>query len=139
MDYNVTLLGEPGIGKTTLAKEVCEKLVGEEGYIHFDIGKESGADAIQGIVSEKIEDWAKLKEVVEDIIENKTEDYPNLRVVIWDTLDELVILAEKEVIRLHNKKHPDNRVDSINQAFQGFGRGQEKAIELMLNMICCKL
>ena len=135
LNYNITILGEAGIGKTTIAKEMCEKLVGDEGYIHFDIGRESGADAIQGIVTEKIEDWAKLKEVVEDIVENKSEDYPDLKVVIWDTLDELINLAEKEAIRLYNKKNPDNRKDTINEVWGGFQKGQEKAIELMLDMI----
>lgn len=37
--YNLGLIGESGIGKTTLAKEVCEKLVGENGYIIANLGK----------------------------------------------------------------------------------------------------
>ena len=135
LHYNIALLGESGIGKTTLMKEVCEKLVGEDGYIHFDIGREDGASAINGIVSEKIESWSKLKEVTEDIIENKAEDYPDLQVVIWDTLDELINLAEKETIRLHNRKNPDKRIDTINSAFGGFGKGQDKAMELILDTI----
>lgn len=135
LSYNICLLGESGIGKTTISKEICEKLVGEDGYISFDIGNEQGSDAIEGIVAEKIEDWAKLVEVVDDIIDNKETDYPNLKVVVWDTFDELILLAEAEVIRIHNKKNPDKRVDSIAQALGGFMRGQDKAMELIVNMM----
>ena len=60
LDYNICILGESKIGKTTIAKQMCEKLVGDDGYIHLDIGREEGAAAIEGIVSEHIEDWAKL-------------------------------------------------------------------------------
>lgn len=135
LDYNITILGESGIGKTTLAKECCEKLVGDEGYIHFDIGNEDGAAAIEGIISEKIEDYAKLTEVVEDIVENKDSDYPDLKVVIWDTLDELVPIVEAETIRQHNKKHADKKVDSINSAMGSFGKGQDFAISLMIQQM----
>lgn len=135
LHYNIALLGESGVGKSTLMKEVCEKIVGDDGYIHFDIGKEDGASAINGIVSEKIEDWDKLNEVVEDIIENKEEDYPDLQVVILDTLDELILLAEAEAIRQYNRKNSGNRVETINEAYGGFMRGQDKATELILNTI----
>ena len=135
LHYNIAILGESGIGKTTIAKEICEKMVGEDGYMHWDIGKENGASAIQGIVSEPIEDWDKLKEVVEDIVENKTTDYPNLQTIICDTFDELIILAEKEAIRQYNRKNPDKKADTINGAWGGFGKGQDKAIELILDAI----
>lgn len=135
LDYNICLLGEAKEGKTTLIKEVCEKLVGQEGYIHFDMGKEDGAAAIQGIVTEKIEDWAKMSEVIEDIAENKEKEYPELKTIIIDTLDEFVLMAEKESIRLYNKKNPDKRKETINEVWGGFGKGQEKAIELMLDAI----
>lgn len=135
LHYNTCFLGEAKIGKTTLVKEMCEKLVGEDGYIHLDIGREDGAKAIQGIVSETIEDWSKLTEVIDDIIENKNEDYPDLQVVIWDTLDELITLAETESIRLHNKENSDKKAKTINMAWGGFGKGQDKAIELMLEKI----
>lgn len=135
LDYNICLLGVAKVGKTTLMKEVCEKLVGIEGYIHFDMGKEDGAAAIQGIVTEKIENWSKLTEVVDDIVENKEADYPELKAIILDTLDEYIIMAEKESIRLHNRKNPDNRKDTINEVWGGFGKGQEKAIDLMLDII----
>lgn len=135
LDYNITILGEGGIGKTTLAKEFCEKLAGDNGYIHFDIGREDGAAAIEGIVSEKIEDWAKLKEVVDDIVENKDEDYSELKTVIFDTLDELIILAEDESIRQYNKKNSDKKVDTIGAAWGGFMRGQDYAAQLIVDVL----
>ncbi len=135
LHYNIALLGEGGIGKTTLCYELCDKLVGEDGYIHFNVGREDGASAIEGIVSEDIQDWAKLTEVIDDIIENKTTEYPNLQVVIWDTLDELIPLAEKEAIRIHNKKNPDKKTDTILSVAGGFGRGQDKAMDMILDAI----
>lgn len=133
LDYNITFLGESGIGKTTIIKEMCEKLGVE--YIHGDVGREDGAAAIEGIISEKLEDWAKIREVVDDIVENKTTDYPDLKVFIWDTFDELILLAEAETIRQHNKKNPDKKIDTINSAMGGFGKGQDYATTLILDVM----
>ena len=133
LDLNICLCGIGGIGKTTLAKEVCEKLVGEDGYIHFNIGREGGVDAISNIISEPIEDWAKLVEVVEDIVDNKDEEYKNLKVVIWDSLDELIRIGETETIRQYNKKNPDKKADTILQSWGGFGKGQDYCINMILD------
>lgn len=136
LHYNIGLLGESGIGKSTIIKEICEKLAGEDGYLALDVGKEDGHEAIAGIVSERIEDWAKFVEVTDDIIDNKTKDYKDLQVVIIDTYDQLFDLAEKEVIRLHNKRNPEKpKIDTINSAFGGFGKGLDKAIELVLDRL----
>lgn len=135
LKYNIGLLGESGIGKSTIMKEICEKLAGPDGYIALDIGKEDGHAAINGIITEKVEDWHKFVEVTDDIIENKTTDYPNLKVVIIDTYDELCKLAEKEAIRLYNIKSQDKKVDTINAAWGGFGKGLDKAIDLMLDRL----
>ena len=61
LDYNIGLIGESGIGKTTLAKEVCEKLVGEDGYMILNIGKEDGIDAIPNASYEDVPDWITFK------------------------------------------------------------------------------
>ena len=136
--YNIGLLGESGIGKSTIIKEVCQKLVGDDGYISLDIGKEDGHKAISGIVSERVEDWAKFSEIVDDIVENKFTDYPDLKVVVIDTYDQLCEIAEKEVIRVWNKKCREQQkptVDTINSAFGGFGKGLDKTIDLMLDKL----
>ena len=134
--YNIGLIGESGIGKSTVIKEVCEKLVGDDGYIALDIGKEDGHDAINGIISAKIPDWATFKEFCDDVIENKLTDYKDLRVVILDTFDQLLEITEPEVIRLHNRANPDKpKITSIKAAFGGFMAGEDKAIELVLDKL----
>lgn len=134
--YNIGLIGESGIGKSTVIKEVCEKLVGDDGYIALDIGKEDGHDAINGIVSAKIPDWATFKEFCDDVIENKLTDYKDLRVVILDTFDQLLEIAEPEVIRMHNRANPDKpKITSIKAAFGGFMAGEDKAIQLVLDKL----
>lgn len=134
--YNIGLIGESGIGKSTVIKEVCEKLAGDKGYIALDIGKEDGHDAINGIVSEKIPDWAKFKKFCDDVIENKLTDYKDLRVVVLDTFDQLLEIAEPEVIRMHNRANPNKpKITSIKATFGGFMAGEDKAIQIVLDKL----
>ena len=136
LDYNIGLAGISGVGKTTLIKNVCEKLVGDDGYLMLDIGKESGHDCIDGIISETVPDWDTLDEVLDDIVENRTSDYKDLKVVVFDTLDELFVLGEEETIRRYNKTVPaDKRATSINQVNGGFGKGLDACIDLILERI----
>ena len=143
--YNICLLGESKVGKTTLIKEVCEKLAGSDGYMFLECGQERGADAIEGINYINCPEWqmdydeltnsAGFEDVCDDIIDNKTADYADLKVVIIDTYDQLINLAEDESKRLWNRDNPDKRTNSINAAWGGFGKGEKKAIELMFNKI----
>ena len=119
--YNIGLIGEAGIGKTTVLKEMYEKITGEDGYMFLTVGKEDGDKAIHGIVSEGVDCWKKFMDVVNDIVENKDEDYPDLKVVVVDTYDQLIDIALPEVIRMHNEQNPDKPpIVSIKQAFGGF-------------------
>lgn len=148
--YNICLLGESKVGKTTLMKEVCEKLAGDDGYLFLECGTERGADAIQGINYINCPEWdmdydeltnsAGLADVCEDIIDNKASEYPSLKAVIFDTYDHLIDIAEAKSIKMWNKEcrdsgHPEKCVKSINQAWSGYGRGEKKAIEIMFDMM----
>lgn len=133
--YNICLLGEPKIGKTTIIKEFLEKLAGSEGYMFLEMAGEAGADAIQGIVYEDCDEWENVDDIVEDIIENKTTDYKNLKAIVIDTYDGWIKLAQDEAIRLWNKDHSDKRADSIDAAWNGFQKGQAKAFDLMFDVI----
>ena len=143
LDYSTCLLGEAKVGKTTLIKEVCEKIAGDDGYLFLEFGDERGAAAIENINYENVESWWSDEEediigfadIVDDICENKTTDYPDLKVVVWDTYDQIIPIAEAESIRLYNKSvSADKKVESINAAWGGFGRGEKKAMELMWEM-----
>lgn len=132
-NYSLMMLGEPKIGKTTLLYEVAEKLVGEDGYIFAELFREHGADAIEGIVAENIPTWDNWIEFVDDIVENKTEDYPNLRVVFIDTYDQYISLAISRAIELWNRKNPNKRAETLNQAW-GFDSGK-KVTDLMFEQV----
>ena len=131
LSYSSCLLGEAKVGKTTLVRQVCEKLVGEDGYMFLELGQERGADAIEGINHVNCPEWnmefdeltnsAGFADVCEDIIENKSTEYAALKVVVWDTYDQLITIAEQEAIRLWNKEcrenqHPEKCTKSINAA-----------------------
>lgn len=139
--YNFMLIGESGIGKTTIIKEYCEKLAGSDGYMFLETGREDGQDAIEGINYVTCDEWdgdydetlntMGFATFIDDVVENKASDWPDLKVVVIDTLDELFSIAEPEVIRMHNKENPNKRVKSIKAAFGGFMAGEDKAIEIV--------
>ena len=131
LDANICLLGLPKIGKTTIMKEIAEKLVGEDGYLFLEMYRENGAKYIEDIVYEDVPDWDTFVEIIDDIVENRTTDYTDLKVVFLDTLDNALQLAEQESIRLWNKENPAKRTTAINVAWGGYMRGQDKAMELL--------
>lgn len=136
LDYNIGIAGLSGLGKSTLMKNVCEKLVGDQGYLMLDIGKESGHDCISGIVSETIEDWEKLDEVLDEIVENRTtEDWVDLKIICFDTLDELFSLAENYCVKKYSRENPGKKYTSVNEIAGGFGRGLDMVIDLVLNRL----
>lgn len=143
--YNLALIGESGIGKTTVIKNYVEKLAGEDGYLFLEIGKEDGGDAIHGINVLSCPEWdAEYDEAtnsmgfntfIEDVVDNRSTDWKDLKVVVIDTYDELFAIAEPEVIRMHNRENPTKRVKSIKAAFGGFQAGEDKTIEIVLDAL----
>lgn len=145
LSYNLALIGESGIGKTTIIKQYAEKLAGPDGYMFLEVGKEDGADAIDGINFINCPEWDQdydpetnsmgFNTFVEDVVDNRSTDWANLKVVVVDTYDELFAIAEPEVIAMHNNENPTKRVKSIKGAFGGFQAGEEKAIEIVLDRL----
>lgn len=138
-DYSICLLGESGIGKTTTMVEFCEKEFGEDGYVIFNMGKEQGIDCIDNATYVDIPDWKSFDTWVKEIISKKDTEYPDLKVVVLDTLDQAIDITEPEVIRrwnIENKGKKDfTDAKTINQSWTGFGRGEDKVIEIILEQI----
>lgn len=159
LDYNILLLGEPKIGKTTLIYEMCKKLAGEDGYLFGEMGSERGADAIEGVNYVDIPCWddrglddedlermdlnnqVPLMTLVNDICENKTTEYPDLKVFIVDTIDHFIELANAQTIVESNREvakkggNAKDKTKTINGAFGGYHKGQEYAMSLMGGII----
>lgn len=136
-DYNIGLLGEAGIGKTTLMTQVCDKLVGADGYVVFNMGKEDGVSCLQNVPYVDIPNWKEFDEITKDIIENKDTEYKNLKIILTDTLDQFIEISEPEAVHrwnVENRNKKDfSQVKTINASWGGFGRGEDKVSEIILN------
>lgn len=130
---------------TTIIKEVCEKLAGEDGYMFLECGKEDGADSIDGINYLNCPEWSMdyeedtnsigFEDFIDDVVDNKVSEYPYLKTVIIDTYDQLLEIAKPEVIRMHNAENPEKPVKSIKAAFGGYMAGEDKASEIVLDKL----
>lgn len=151
LHYNIALLGESGIGKTTLIKNVIEKYTKNSASALFiETSMESGADCINGINYINCLEWEDeynefnnsvgFSNVIDDIVERKTEEYPELKVVVIDTIDQLITLAEAETIRLWNIECRNNGKNekiakTIKQTWGGFDAPGKVVMKLIFDAI----
>ena len=134
-DYNIAIFGQQGVGKTTLAYNVCHKLLGDN-YVIFNCGKEDGIKALPDAIYFDCPSWTEFDEIIDEIVsERDADDYKDLKVVVLDTIDEIFNMAETEVIRLAKRKNPEKNITTVNEAFGGFGAGLKKAEELVLDAL----
>jgi hypothetical protein len=137
--YNVYLLGDSGIGKSTLMANVMTKFCDDEEYIILNCGKEDGLKAINGVVWDQIDSYKDFAAFVKDVVENKETDYAKLRCVVIDTIDQLFYCSEKAVIDMWNRQNIGTKdfkpATTMNSAWNGFGKAEDKNIELILDLI----
>lgn len=144
-NYNIGLLGESGVGKTTIIHEMCKSHLPDGGYLFVECGKEDGADAIEGIPFVNCPEWSMdydedtnsvgFEDLIQDILDNKTTEYPNLKVLVVDTYDQYRDIASTEVIRIHNKDNPEKRVKSLKAAMGGYMAGEDFCDDMMLEKL----
>lgn len=134
-DYNLAIFGQQGVGKSTLAYQVCHKLLGDD-YVMFNCGKEDGIKALPDAIYYDCPTWEEFDDIITEIVDERdSDDYKNLKVVVLDTIDEIFHMAETKVIELSNRKNPTKKATSINEAFGGFGSGLRKTEELVLDAL----
>lgn len=136
-DFSFGLLGESGIGKTTTMVNICETIVGEDGYAILNTGKEQGVDCLEGVAYVDIPTYKHFDAAVKEFVKNKKTEYPNLKILVIDTLDQLIEITEPESVRLWNIENKGKKdfIDSktLNSSWGGFGRGEDKVIQIILD------
>ncbi len=139
-DYDYVILGVGGIGKTTLAYEVGKKISGsDEGTFIITCGAENEPMHIDGAFGETDRTFEELVECVKYLCEHKNE-YPHTKFVAIDSIDELVRIACDAVCREWNRicektNKPEEKCKSIAQAYKGFQKGEDRAVDLIIKQI----
>lgn len=124
--------GQKKVGKTTLFYQLMIKLYGDPSYgLELSIGNERGYKAIDGMVYDEAPDWSTLMEIADDLIENKGDN--NFKFIAFDTVDELVEIAKKEVIRLDFRKTGEKH--EFNACFGGYGQPRQQVQILIDNLM----
>lgn len=139
-DYDYVILGVGGIGKTTLAYELGNKITGsDEGTFIITCGAENEPMHINGAFGETDRTFEELAECVKYLCEHKDE-YPHTKFVAIDSIDEYVRIACDAVVREWNRicdKTGDtaSKAKSIAQAYKGFQNGVDRAVDLIIKQI----
>lgn len=120
-NYYYLVQGQQKTGKTTFARDfilkVCNGNV-EQGLL-LAIGKEKGYKALDNIQAIDIETWKEFEMIIKELVEGKGKEH-DIRYVFVDTYDELIPLAEKEIMRL-SQVATGKPCKTFNSAFGGYG------------------
>lgn len=117
-------------GKTTLFKNaILEEYGNPEKGLLVGVGNEIGYTLLDELNTTHVDSWKDLIELQKWLIKEKGKEH-DIEIVAFDTVDELIPLAEKEVMRMSTMATGKN-CDSINKAFNGYGAGQSKLKELV--------
>ncbi|MGL4570178.1 MAG: hypothetical protein ACRCVJ_03860, partial [Clostridium sp.] len=154
-NYTLRIMGSSGIGKSpayaTFARElskreyngrvVCGLLPLEDRYDHINglmVIKPAMKDKFGRVLKDAngkpklkkiIESWDDFVEVVDKLVDAKMNipDFTLERICI-DTTTKLEMLAQNQVVKMWFEE--SGKMQDFNEAYNGFGRGHAKAIEI---------
>lgn len=122
-------------GKTTLFANLIKELYGDmDKGLLISCGNERGYSALDSLMYVDCPEWSNLMEVVDELVENKEDN--SFAILGFDTVDELVAMAQKEVIRLEYRKSGERK--EFNACLGGYGAGRKK-VEELINTIITRL
>ena len=122
-------------GKTTMFSNLVWELYKDmDCGLLISCGNERGYSALDSLVYVDCPEWSALMEVVDELVENKAEN--KFKLLAFDTVDELVSMAQREVIRLEYRKSGDRK--EFNACLGGYGAGRKK-VEELINAIITRL
>lgn len=118
-------------GKSTLFRDlILEKFNGnpKKGLL-VGVGAEMGYSLLDNLNATQVESWEELDELKEWLITEKGKEH-DIEMVAFDTVDELMPLAEDEIIRL-SKKETGKPCKSFNAAFGGYSEPRKRLMKLL--------
>jgi len=111
-------------GKTTLFRDVVMEKYGDPSRgLLVGCGSEIGYAMLDNLNYTQVETYADLVELGNWLITQKGIEH-NIEMIAFDTVDELVLMADKETIARY-KKESGKDCKSIKGAFGGFGAGAQ--------------
>jgi hypothetical protein len=117
--YMYYIQGQHKTGKTTFARDfILERYQDPSKGLLLAIGKEKGYNALDNIQALDVETWKEFDAIVKELVETKGEN--GIEFVFVDTLDELLPLAEKEIMRL-SQIATGKPSKTFNACFGGYG------------------
>ena len=119
-------------GKSTVFRDlILEEYGNPEKGLLVGIGAEMGYGLLDGLNTTHINSWKELDALKKWLIQEKGKEH-EIEIIAFDVIDELIPIVEKEVCRL-SQIETGKPCKTINSAMGGYGKGQEKAKELMKN------
>ena len=126
-------------GKTTLFRDVIIEKYGDPSRgLLIGCGSEQGYTMLDNINAVQITTYAELEELVDWLVTKKGVEH-NIEIIALDTCDEMVLIAEEETIRIHNKENPTKKVKSIKAAMGGFTAGEKYTANTLIKPLINKI
>ena len=123
-NYLHLIIGDRKIGKTGLIADLAKDIYGDiDKLLIVSVGKEKAYEAIDNAIYEEPQNWQELMDIVDELIKN--EDKYDFDIVSFDTIDEIIPMAEEEVMRMHTIAYKETP-KSFNSAFGGYGEPRKK-------------
>ena len=136
-DYNYMIMGVAGVGKTSLAANIGQVVTGSvEGTVVITLGREPIPEHLAGFIyDDYCGTFEELAKAVKEYCDNKS-DYPYTKFIALDSVDELFRLAEQYVVKEWNRTcKPEDKAKSISQAYKGYQKGENRVVEIVLELI----
>lgn len=137
-NYNYMIMGVPGVGKTLLAANIGEVVAGDvRGTMVVTLGREPIPEHLgEHVFNDYCPTFEELAKATKDYCEERNTTYKTTKFIALDSLDELFRLAEQYVVKEWNRTcKPEERAKSISQAYKGFQKGENRVVDLVLDVI----
>ena len=116
-------------GKTTLFRDLILEKYGDPEYgLLVGMNAEAGYSILDNLNVTQCETWKDMKELKKWLISEKGKEH-NIKMIAFDVVEELLPMAEQEVIRMSNAE--GKATTTFNGAHGGYGEPRKKLQKLI--------